>query len=291
MSTRTEYFRKFPLIIYNNEMAVNIMRRVDFNSKLKGFYTAFYDVDLKEGERVETLAHDYYDDIDLDWLIYHTNDIIDPYNDVPLEDSTLLASIKQKHGSIEKAQRKVFVYRNNYRSDISVLTSGSYDALASNHKKYYDIVSSVTGITGYQRKESDEYASTNMIISYSFTGTVSNTFNIGELVNFTSGSKSGTATVAAANNTYVLLQHISGDWSTMTTDFNVIGEDSQETIEFNYDTYNLIKNVIPADEQIYFSPYYYFDYEVESNEQKRKIYLIDDNYKTAVNDQLDELMK
>ena len=290
MSDRTEYFRKFPLIVYNNETALNILRRVDFNREVKGFYTAFYDTDMKEGERVETLAYDYYDDVDLDWLIYHTNDIIDPYNDVPLEDDVLLANIKSKYGSIAKSQKKVYLYRNNYRDDISVIPNGSYDALSANRKKYWDLTSSITGVTGYKRKEEEIYATTNMIISYSFSIEVANTFTNDEIVSFTSGVKSGTATVASANTTSVVLQHISGDWSTMTADFDVTGDDSNETITFNHDTYTLLQNVIPADEQIYFSPLYYFDYEVELNETKRKIFLVDRAYKDKLNEQLDDLM-
>lgn len=290
MSDRTEYFRKFPLIVYNNETALNILRRVDFNREVKGFYTAFYDTAMKEGERVETLAYDYYDDVDLDWLIYHTNDIIDPYNDVPLEDDVLLANIKSKYGSIAKSQKKVYLYRNNYRDDISVIPNGSYDALSANRKKYWDLTSSITGVTGYKRKEEEMYATTNMIISYSFSTEVANTFTNDEIVSFTSGLKSGTATVASANTTSVVLQHISGDWSTMIADFDVTGDDSNETITFNHDTYTLLQNVIPADEQIYFSPLYYFDYEVELNETKRKIFLVDRAYKDKLNEQLDDLM-
>ena len=290
MSDRTEYFRKFPLIVYNNETALNILRRVDFNREVKGFYTAFYDTDIKEGERVETLAYDYYDDVDMDWLVYHTNDIIDPYNDVPLDDNVLLASIKSKYGSIAKSQKKGYLYRNNYRGDISVIPNGSYDALSANRKKYWDLTSSITGVTGYKRKEEEIYASTNMIISYSFAAEATNTFTNDEIVSFTSGLKSGTATVASANTTSVVLQHISGDWSTMTTDFDVTGDDSNETITFNHGTYTLIQNVIPADEQIYFSPFYYFDYEIELNETKRKIYLVDRAYKDKLNEQLDDLM-
>jgi len=287
MSIRHQYFRKFPLIAYNGEPAVNILRRVDFNNKVKDFYTAFYETEIKDGERIETIAYDYYDDVDLDWLIYHTNDIIDPYHDVPLEDSVFLQHIKNKYGSIEKAQAKTFVYRNNYRGDISVLSYDGYNALPTNHKKYYDPVSNVSGVRGYQRKKEEMYASTNMNISYSFSSEVANTFDIDELVRFSDS----VATVSAANTSAVILKHVSGDWSTMTTNFDVTGDDSKQTINFDHSTYTLLQNVIPADEQVYFSPYSYFDLELEKNELKRNIYLVDDSYTVTLNDQLDNLMK
>ena len=56
---RTEYFRKFPITVYNDTPSLNIMRRVDFNKNIRDLLSAFYDVELREGQRVETLAYDY----------------------------------------------------------------------------------------------------------------------------------------------------------------------------------------------------------------------------------------
>ena len=77
MSDREQYFRKFPLIPYNGVPSINILRRVDFNNNVKNFFTAFYSFNIQSGERIETIAHDYYEDVDLDWLIYLTNNIVD----------------------------------------------------------------------------------------------------------------------------------------------------------------------------------------------------------------------
>lgn len=77
---RHQYFRKFPITPYRGVPSLNILRRVDFNNKVKNFFTAFYAFDVTAGEKPETIAFDYYDDVDYDWLIYHANDIIDPYH-------------------------------------------------------------------------------------------------------------------------------------------------------------------------------------------------------------------
>lgn len=291
MTDRTQYFRKFPITIYNDIPSLNIMRRVDFNKNVKNFLSAFYTFEMPEGTRPETLAFDYYDDVDLDWLIYMTNDVVDPYFDMPLNQDDFTANIKKKYGSEENARKKVFVYRNNYRGDDQIIAQGAYDSLVGERKKYWEPIFNQLGIIGYQRTKTEMYASTNRIISYSYSSTASTPFTKGEIVRFTSGSSSGIATVATSDTTYIALQHITGDWSEMTSNFDVTGDTSGVTINFDYETYTLIKDVIPSVEQVYFSPYYYYDYEFELNEQKRNVYLVDSDYANRVNKQLDDLLK
>ena len=79
-----QYFQKFPLISYRDNISVDITRRVDFDSNIKSYIQAFYEYVLTEDQRIEDVAFNYYNDVDLDWLIYLSNDIIDPYFDVPL---------------------------------------------------------------------------------------------------------------------------------------------------------------------------------------------------------------
>ena len=254
MSDRTQYFRKFPITIYNDTPSLNIMRRVDFNKNIKSLLSAFYSFETQDGQKPETLAYDYYDDVDLDWLIYLANDIIDPYYDVAMHQDDFDATIKKKYGSAPAAQKKVFLYRNNYRSDDQVITEGAYAALPGERKKYWEPILNQLGIMGYKRAENEIYAATNRIISYSFTATAGTPFTKDEIVNFSSGSSSGSATVATSNTTYVTLQHISGDWSEMTSNFDVVGDTSNVTINFDYESYTLIKDVIPASRtSIFFS--------------------------------------
>lgn len=294
MSDRTQYFRKFPLTTYRGVPALNILRRVDFNNKVKNFFTAFYAFDVQSGERMETIAHDYYDDVDLDWLIYHTNDIVDPYHDTPLDYDDLENTIKKKYGSIEKAQKRTYLYKTNYESDMSILPVdgvNGYKQLIADKRKYWDPVYNNTTLVGYQRSKDDIYATTNMIISFDFFAESANVFTKDEIVEFSSGSKSGSATVSFANTTHAVLRHIAGDWSTMTSNFTVTGDDSKATATFDYSTYTKLKDVVPAVEQVYFSKYSYYDFEVDLNDQKRQISLVERAYAENINEQLDELMR
>jgi len=289
MSDRTQYFRKFPLTVYNGTPSINIMRRVDFSKNIRNYLAAFYNFEVTEGERPETIAYDYYEDIDLDWLIYLANDIVDPYHDIALDSNDLQSTIIKKYGSVENAQRKTFVYRNNYRADDQIITTGAYESLVGERKKYWKPIVGSLGIMGYNRTEEEIYSSTNMIISYSFSQAVETPFTVDEIVRMPSNS--GNATVSFANTTSVTLRHVTGDWNTQTSDFEVTGDTSGATATFKYDTYTKLKDVIPEVEQIYFSPYSYYDYEVEINDAKRNLSLIHQDYSMIINKQLDQLMK
>lgn len=288
MAERAQYFRKFPITIYNDVPSLNITRRVSFNNNIKNFYSAFYSHVVKSGERLETLAHDYYGDVDYDWLIYHVNDIVDPYHDVALHYEDFEGTIIKKYGSVRLAKLKTFAYRNNYRGDPSVISIEAYNSLPGARKKYWKPQLGPFGIIGYERNEDEMYASTNKIISYSFAETVETPFTVGEIVKDTKDLYS--ATVASCNTSYVTLQHIEGGWSA-SSDFDVVGDESNITITFNHATYKLIQDVIPPSEQIYFSPYSFYDYEEEQNDAKQEIYLIKDSYTEIINEQLNELMK
>jgi hypothetical protein len=300
MNDRT-YFNTFPLIDYNGDPATNILRRVDFNNKVKNFITAFYPYTMTTDERVDHVAFNYYQDVDLDWLIYHTNDIVDPYYGVPLSSDDFEKYIKEKYGSIRVAKRKVLFYKNNYESDDSVISTSVYDALAStsnlnettgeidiqNQKKYYDPILSAMGVYAYERSQVDYTVSTNKIISLNFATTISKPFTVGETIEVNNDTL---AQVAFSNTSTITLQHIIGDFN-KTSNFSFTGDESGVTATANADTYSLILDNIPDTEDVYYSPVYAYDYEEELNEKKRDIYLIDRNYSETMKKQLKEVMK
>ena len=84
------YFNKFPKILYtldNNrsgQLVPDILRRVKLSDTLKNNSAYYYDYDIKDNERPEMVAHRFYKNPELHWLIMHVNDIIDPRFDWPL---------------------------------------------------------------------------------------------------------------------------------------------------------------------------------------------------------------
>jgi len=290
MSDREEYFRKFPLINYNGQNGINIMRRIDFDPKVKALYQNFYEHTLTNNEDIQTLAHDYYDEVDLDWLIYLTNNIVDPYYDVPLKENDFSTYIKKKYGSIEKAQQKIIVYKTNYESDPgNILNIAGYNALTGAQKKYWQPIKTPNGILGYERAKDDIFITTNKILLLEFATEQSNTFIKDENV-YIENNLEQKATVSSANTTAVILRNIDGDFD-RDSNFNIVGKDSNLTIEIKFDTYNLLKQVIPVSEEAYFTKLTAYDYEETLNENKRDIKLVEEPQAESLNRQLTDILK
>jgi hypothetical protein len=83
-----EYFQNFQIVNYDNTNAVNIMERCAIlNSIFKSVYT-FYPYQVKNGMRARTVAERYYGDPNLEWLVYFSNEIVDPYHQWPMDENT-----------------------------------------------------------------------------------------------------------------------------------------------------------------------------------------------------------
>src|ERR1022692_1263615 len=79
------YFTLFPQITYANSVTIDLSKRVGlFNSKLGPNYYAPYQV--QPGVRADILANQIYGDPNVDWLLYLSNNIVDPYYGWTLSD-------------------------------------------------------------------------------------------------------------------------------------------------------------------------------------------------------------
>lgn len=288
MSRQNRYFEKFPFVEYKGTPAVDITKRVAFNSRVKNFVTAFYTYTLRYDDRIENLAFNYYDDVDFDWIIYHANDIVDPYYQVPLDYDSFEEYIKDKYESERNAKRKTIHYKNNYEGDDSVLSTSAYEALTGSRKKYWQPVLSVVGIAGYERTQENYIASTNKIISFDITN-LNGDFKEGEVIESTSNNLVF-AEITSYTNTSIIAQHIRGDFSG-NTNFTIRGDESNANATVVVSTTKTLIDVIPVDEQVYYSPVSCFDFEEQSNEKRREIYLVDESYTPKLNKQLRDILK
>ena len=86
----SSYFSFFPITshdlkdINKRTEVTNILRRFKIKTKVKDLVGVYYDYQMHEGDRMDTIAERYYGDSNLAWVILHFNDIIDPYYDLPL---------------------------------------------------------------------------------------------------------------------------------------------------------------------------------------------------------------
>lgn len=92
-----EYFDKIPDITYNRVLVKDISRRVAFLKKTIENPYIFLPYTIEEGDRAEDIAYHYYGDPNYSWLVYLANDIIDPYNEWPMDEYTFNQYIIEKY--------------------------------------------------------------------------------------------------------------------------------------------------------------------------------------------------
>lgn len=290
MSDRTQYFRKFPFVEYNGYTSINIMKRTDINQNVKNYLSVYYSHTLSHDDTLEKIAHDYYDDVDLDWLIYHANDIIDPQYEKSLSDVEFEAFIKKKYGSIENAINTTVYYKNDYNSDTRVLSTEGYNALPGEQRKYWQPEFGFLGnIAGYSRSQEDFTASTNKYISFSFSTEMDTPFAKDDRIYYTSDA-SVKATVSFANTSYCVIKHVWGSWE-KETDFEVTSYTDGSTANIDSTTVTTLQDVIPLQEQVYYSHVTAYDVEETKNDSLREVNLIDKAYVKKLNKNLTDLLR
>ena len=201
------YFNFFPSTEYANTIVTNLISKVKFDQSVQKNLAIFYPYTVEQGERPDQIAARYYDNPELDWLIYLANDIMDPYYDWPLSQNQLYEYLSAKYGSIAIAQSKILFYRNNYASDDTALNISSFNALPSTLKKYFKPVLGLNGgVVSYERKELDVILETNKVIDLTIS---SGTFSVGDV--FRQGNSSGFVTFA--NTSHVVIDKITGNFT------------------------------------------------------------------------------
>lgn len=131
------YFGNFPQTTFNGIKIPNILTRVKFIESLKLNSTIFYPYVIEEGETADSIATWYYGSPVYDWIIYLTNNIIDPYSQWPKSYIQFNDFIIKKYGSIDAAKSEILFYRKN--PDIGYISSDGTD-FSTTSKPGYDII-------------------------------------------------------------------------------------------------------------------------------------------------------
>ncbi len=108
-----EYFSNLPLVEYDGQLARNLILRAGLVKNIVDKFGVFYPYRLRDNERADTIAFDYYGDSGYWWLVYFSNSVVDPSHDWPLADADFTAFIKKKYGSYEAAHLPVHHYTNS----------------------------------------------------------------------------------------------------------------------------------------------------------------------------------
>jgi hypothetical protein len=275
------YFDKIPTITYNNYLSKNILARARLSDKVRKQKTAFYPYTMDSNDRMDHVSNFYYDSPAYTWLIWLTNNHIDPYFDGPLSEQDLVEHIKAKYGSYTLAARKIYYYRNNwYDFTDTTLTVSQYNSLANGNQKYYEpVLDNVLNVASYKRKRHDEKIATNKIVTLGISSVVG-TFKKGEEVQ-TDGTNY--AFMTYVDSTTMTCQHVTG-----TLSGTITGQESGATATVG--TVTTIMSSISVDDTVFWSPVTYLDHEQELNEAKKIIKLLDVRYKGQAEQDLRRMM-
>ncbi len=289
-----KFFANFPMIIYSNTVCVDISRRAVVSNTVQTNMFAYYPYEMKSHQRPDTIAGGYYDNPYFSWLVYLSNDTVDPYYDYPLGDSTFLKYIDRKYGSLANSQQLIMYWQLNWSDSIDEEISPSFyqDNLPEPLKKYYDpVYGENTRVIFYRRRREDWTASTNRIVTFMVSNT-NGTFQTGEVVKLKTDSNTSLSNsyVMFANSTQVKVQHVMGN-TTLSEDGTEFLQGTLSNTTANVSATIYTANNISEDEQSYWNPVYAWDYEMDLNEKRKFIYLIDSKYAYEIANNLEKKLK
>lgn len=278
------YFNKLPTITYNGSPSKNLLARAILSESTRKNNTIYYPYTIQEDDgRIDNLSQNYYDDSGYTWLIWLTNNIIDPYFGTPLSDLDLYSHIIAKYGSFSDAERKIAFYRNNWGSDSRILSQAEYDSLQMSEKKYWDPQLDLNlQITGYVRRKENRIVNTNRIVYIEYQPIGEGTFLEDEKVFADSNTRGWTTTV---DSNTLTLQHITGEFSVGDT---IEGETSG--VGGVITAVSIISETSASENPLYWEAISYAQFEQEENEKKRDIKLLDNRYKSQVENELKRVM-
>jgi len=152
----SDFFRNYKSFYYNIDkvkpvrgtLATNLLSRVNVNNEILKNISSYYPYRIKEGERPDVIAEQYYGSSDLVFMIFLANQIQDPLYDWPLFGDDLTNFIEEKYGSIDSARIGIHHYEKILRSEskatadsrkilekIVIINEETYDALEETERK------------------------------------------------------------------------------------------------------------------------------------------------------------
>lgn len=279
------YFNKLPTINYNGFAAKNLLARAVISDTTKQNDTVFYPYTIQEDDgRLDNLSQNYYDNPGYTWLIWHTNNIIDPYYGTPLTDQDLYWFINSKYGSFADAERKIAFYRSNWESDSRILSQEQFNSLQDSEKRYWNPQLDLNfQVVGYERKKETRIVNTNKILYIEFQLTEGSGFSAEEKV-FSDSSTWGWLTTADSN--MLMLQHINGEFS-----IGDVIEGETSGTKATITSVSVISQTSAAENPLYWESVSYAQFEQEENEKKRNIQLLDNRYKSQIESDLKRVMQ
>jgi hypothetical protein len=278
-----KFFNKLPSTFYDGIECLDLTRRVKIASNQLQNVNLYNPLELQDGLRADHISEAYYDDAELDWMVYLSNEMIDPYYEWHLSEQDFQAYLNDKYGSVITAMKKIKFYRNNWPSDDRQIPVTFYEnTLPYIEKAYWSpVYGAGKNVIAYKRKQQNWVQNTNKVLQYEVTYSGNTQFQRGEIVDLIVALEPvGTGEVLEANSTMVIIQSVSGNViANSTWTKTITGETSGANATTN--SYYTRYETISPEEVKYWEPITYFDWEVEQNESKKILSIID---RDVVND-------
>jgi hypothetical protein len=279
------YFSKFPVIKYNGANSINIMARAKLLDRVYNNPSYYYTIDVPEYVRPDQLAHQLYKDPYMSWLMYLSNDIVDPYYQWNMDSHTFDSYIVEKYGSVDFAQSRIAYWQTNWYNDPRHITVSQYNALLDIQQKYYEPVLIDNIILEYRRAQVDWMVNTNQIWEYTTTGDASLTIDEKINLGYSSNVAVANAQVLFANSSYVRAQHVYGMPHQIDSLTGTV-----EKVTVSVTSSNLVATNIPLSEQVYWNGISYYEVEELNNKKASTITALSQKYSKQAALELKRLM-
>jgi hypothetical protein len=106
-----DIFKFFPQITYNGKSSRNIISKSAFVKNVLERYKIYYPYTIKDGERPDTIAFDYYGQSSYEWLVCYPNNIIDIHSDWPKSYAEFYRYLNTSYGDINTTKTTVHHYK------------------------------------------------------------------------------------------------------------------------------------------------------------------------------------
>ncbi|MDR3502969.1 MAG: baseplate wedge protein 53 [Legionella sp.] len=209
------YFQTFPQINYNSYDCIDITRREKIIESIAVNPYVFYPIDLQDGQRPDIIADKYYGDSYYSWLVWLSNNVLDPVLGWHLDSDDFYKVIVQNYGSIQYTQRKITKWRTNWDTDFSIIPPATFAALGVNQQAYWSPNYDVNfNVMNYTRANVDIDVNTNLIVSITPDVTSNVIPAVGDLVSFVLANNIvGTAEVITSNTSNVVVNNVIGNYN------------------------------------------------------------------------------
>lgn len=106
------YFNYFPIIDYTNQKTRNLVLKAAIVADVLSKSDSFYPYIIKDYERPDIVAYNEYDDETLDWVVFFSNNIVDPYYQWPLTQEQFIPYIEKKYNkTVYEVQGEISHYK------------------------------------------------------------------------------------------------------------------------------------------------------------------------------------